>query len=95
MVIADLPITIFQFPLPSLSYRYMSGGLILLDDAAFSPGFSPSSVWGSSHGQLWYQNYSHWAKNAYASTSTYGSFSVTFEGTPILLLLNHERYSIH
>ncbi|KAK0243379.1 hypothetical protein EDD85DRAFT_786286 [Armillaria nabsnona] len=61
----------------------MSGGLILLDDAAFSPGFSPSSVWGSSHGQLWYQNYSHWAKNADASTSTYGSFSVTFEGISI------------
>ncbi|KAK0491578.1 hypothetical protein IW261DRAFT_96926 [Armillaria novae-zelandiae] len=61
----------------------MSGGLILLDDAAFSPGFSPSAVWGSSHGQLWYQNYSSWAKNADASTSTYGSFSVTFEGISI------------
>ncbi|PBK67112.1 hypothetical protein ARMSODRAFT_339052 [Armillaria solidipes] len=61
----------------------MSGGLILLDDAAFSPGFSPSSVWGSSHGQLWYHNYSSWVKNTDASTSTYGSFSVTFEGISI------------
>ncbi|PBK67108.1 hypothetical protein ARMSODRAFT_1021068 [Armillaria solidipes] len=61
----------------------MSSGLILLDDAAFSPGFSPSSVWGSSHGQLWYHNYSSWAKNTDASTSTYGSFSVTFEGISI------------
>ncbi|KAK0447721.1 hypothetical protein EV421DRAFT_1787786 [Armillaria borealis] len=61
----------------------MSGGLILLDDAAFSPGFSPSSVWGSSHGQLWYHNYSSWAKNTDGSTSTYGSFSVTFEGISI------------
>lgn len=61
----------------------MSGGLVLLDDAAFWPGFSPSSVWGSSHGQLWYQNYSSWAKNADANTLTYGSFSVTFEGISI------------
>ncbi|KAK0190372.1 hypothetical protein F5146DRAFT_551348 [Armillaria mellea] len=61
----------------------MSGGLILLDDAAFSPGFSPSTVWVSSHGQLWYQNYSSWAKNTDANTSTYGTFSVTFEGISI------------
>ncbi|KAK0443899.1 uncharacterized protein EV420DRAFT_1649011 [Desarmillaria tabescens] len=61
----------------------MSGNLILLDDAVFSPGFSPSSLWTHSNGQLWYQNYSSWAKHSNASTSTYGSFSVTFEGVSI------------
>ncbi|KAK0443900.1 uncharacterized protein EV420DRAFT_1484791 [Desarmillaria tabescens] len=65
----------------------MSGSLILLDDSAFSPGFSPSSLWTQDPGQLWlqqwYQHYSSWAVHSNANTSTYGSFSVTFEGISI------------
>ncbi|KAK0443902.1 uncharacterized protein EV420DRAFT_1649014 [Desarmillaria tabescens] len=78
--------TSFSF-FPLLSHRQMSGSLILLDDSAFSPGFSPSSLWTQDPGQLWlqqwYQHYSSWAYNSNAGNSTYGSFSVTFEGISI------------
>ncbi|KAK0466686.1 hypothetical protein IW261DRAFT_1683409 [Armillaria novae-zelandiae] len=65
----------------------MSSSLIILDELAFSSGFSPTSVWirnsGRPKNQQWYQHYSSWAKNSDASSSTYGSFSVTFEGSSI------------
>ncbi|KAK0443901.1 uncharacterized protein EV420DRAFT_1013687 [Desarmillaria tabescens] len=65
----------------------MSGSLVLLDDSAFSPGFSPSYLWSRDSGhpwyQRWYQHYSSWAEHSNASNSTYGSFSVTFEGISI------------
>ncbi|KAK0188326.1 hypothetical protein F5146DRAFT_1122553 [Armillaria mellea] len=48
---------------------------------------SPSSLWTIDTGlpdiQRWYQHSSIWAKHSNASNSTYGSFSVTFEGISI------------
>ncbi|KAK0432634.1 hypothetical protein EV421DRAFT_2023885 [Armillaria borealis] len=65
----------------------MSGSLILLDDSAFHPGFSTSAVWTVDTGrpdiQRWYQHSSIYAKYSNPSNSTYGSFSVTFEGISI------------
>ncbi|KAK0501863.1 hypothetical protein EDD18DRAFT_1347927 [Armillaria luteobubalina] len=67
----------------------MSSSLIILDELAFSPGFNPASVWirdsgpGRPPNQRWYQYYSSWAKYSNVSSSIYGSFSVTFEGSVI------------
>ncbi|KAK0224482.1 hypothetical protein EDD85DRAFT_242518 [Armillaria nabsnona] len=65
----------------------MSGSLVILDDSAFLPGFSPSSLWNIDTdrpgSQQWYQHSSIWAQYSNASNSTYGSFSVTFEGISI------------
>ncbi|KAK0215126.1 hypothetical protein IW262DRAFT_1278558 [Armillaria fumosa] len=62
----------------------MSASLVLLDDSAFSPGFSPKYLWTNDHGnplyQQWYQHYSYWAQYSNPDNSTYGSFSVSFEG---------------
>ncbi|KAK0224483.1 hypothetical protein EDD85DRAFT_982082 [Armillaria nabsnona] len=65
----------------------MSGSLILLDDSAFLPGFIPSSLWNTDVGhpdiQQWYQHSSTWAEHSDTRSSTYGSFSVKFEGISI------------
>ncbi|KAK0466687.1 hypothetical protein IW261DRAFT_1598303 [Armillaria novae-zelandiae] len=65
----------------------MSGSLVLLDDSAFSPGFSPKYLWTNDPGNLllqqWYQHYSYWAQYSNPDNSTYGSFSVSFEGISI------------
>ncbi|KAK0466694.1 hypothetical protein IW261DRAFT_1574339 [Armillaria novae-zelandiae] len=67
----------------------MSISLIILDELSFSPGFGPASVWihdsgpGRPQNQRWYQDYSSWAKYSNANSSTYGSLSVTFEGSVI------------
>ncbi|KAK0501870.1 hypothetical protein EDD18DRAFT_1279600 [Armillaria luteobubalina] len=65
----------------------MSGSLVLLDDSAFHPGFSTSAVWTVDTGrpdiQRWYQHSSIYAQYSNPSNSTYGSFSVIFEGISI------------